>query len=244
MSSSFSANSLATTSTTTPVNIPIPAAISTNQTPNSATTPGSSSPAFKSLFRNLRVGSFKHQPTSPSLAESSTNRQLNLTPTTINEDDTTSTKHSQKSPVVSQPLPISLSRTASSTSTSTFKPASSITTPNSDIKHDYSNCISQLQSAAAQAMVHISHSNSTASTNFSSFSGSLSPPANAPIAAAPILLRGSKLNQSQNSIHSSIASQNSHALSTFKDSNSSSANLNHSDSKKRNFYFRLKLCHS
>jgi hypothetical protein len=58
---------------------------------------------------------------------------------------------------------------------------------------------------------------------------------------APILLRGNKLNQSQNSIHSNLLAQNSNqCLSTFKDSsNSSSANLAHSDSRKCNFFIYI-----
>jgi len=265
LTNSFSSNSIMTTSTsTTPINIPPSNNQATNQTATSSSStgppPGSSSPAFKSLFRNLRVGSFKQQ-TSPCLQESGsiTSRQRNLTPTdTIDETEVLANKQAPNniigSPLISNPIQInSLSRTASSTSTTTFKPTTmssslGVTSPNNDIKNDYSNCISQLQSAAAQAMGHMNHSNNTPATSFSSFSGTLSPPSNSTVNAsanlnmpAPILLRGNKLNQSQNSIHSNLLAQNSNqCLSTFKDSsNSSSANLAHSDSRKCNFFIYI-----
>ena len=249
---------LTTATTTPPVNIPLP---SNNQTANQASSagvpPGSSSPAFKSLFRNLRVGSFKHQ-TSPSIQENSsfTSRQLNLTPTTINESETLTNRHTPNSnigsPIISNPIHNNLSRTASTSSTTTFKPVANvgIISPTNEIKNDYSNCISQLQSAAAQAMGHMNHSNNTPVTSFSSFSGTLSPPGNSTVIAstnlnipAPILLRANKLNQSQNSIHSNILQNNTQCLSTFKDSNSSSVNLAHSDNRKCKYfiYFNILL---
>ena len=259
----MSSNSISS-STTTPITIPTNST-SANNSASSTAPPGSSSPAFKSLLRNLRVGSFKHQTAaSPQLEISNpTNRQLNLTPTTINESE--SIKQQITPPTTStanvNQIPGSLSRTASSTSTTTFKPASTgvgITSPNNDLKHDYSSCISQLQSAAAQAMGHMNHSmgaSANTGSSFSSFSGTLSPPSNNTLhmptltansatsnanTTAPILLRTNKLNQSQTSIHSNIVqnnnqSQQQHVLSTFKDSNtsnSSSANLTYSDSRK------------
>ena len=260
ITNSFSSHSIIvtpSTSTTPPVNIPVS---SNNQAINQASSagapPGSSSPAFKSLFRNLRVGSFKHQ-TSPSIQENSslTSRQLNLTPTTINESETLTNRQTSNnnvgSPLISHPIHNSLSRTASTSSTSTFKPASNlgITSPTSEIKNDYSNCISQLQSAAAQAMGHMNHSNNTAVTSFSSFSGTLSPPGNSTTNAstnlnvpAPILLRGNKLNQSQNSIHSNIVqNNNSQCFSTFKDSINSSSSNSDNRKCKISLFFYMKI---
>lgn len=233
LTTSASSHSISSSSTA-PINIPNNTT-STNTT--NTTNPGSSSPAFKSLLRNLRVGSIKHQtpPTLDSIS-SPASKNLNLTP----QLDSNSSTFLSNSTV--------LMRTAS---TSTFKPTSSTlgvtsppNNPNSEAKIDYSSCISQLQSVASQAINH-----SSTAMNLSSFTGTLSPPAsqsqfsgganaNPTSQTAPILLRSNKLNQSQHSIHSNIVhmGQNQPVMSTFKDIGSPSANLD-----KKCKWFRLYL---
>ena len=229
LTTSASSHSISSASTA-PINIPSNTASSN---PTNTTNSGSSSPAFKSLLRNLRVGSIKHQ-TPPMLdsISSPASKNLNLTP----QLDSNSSTFLSNSTV--------LMRTAS---TSTFKPSSStlgVTSPpnnaNSEAKIDYSSCISQLQSVASQAINH-----SSTAMNLSSFTGTLSPPAsqsqfsaNPSSQTAPILLRSNKLNQSQHSIHSNIVhmGQNQPVMSTFKDIGSPSANLD-----KKCKWFRLYL---
>ena len=68
----------------------------------------------------------------------------------------------------------------------------SVNSPSAERKHDYSNCISQLQSAAAQA---ISSKASSSPANMVSPGDTISMP-------APVMLRNNKFNQSMNSNHS------------------------------------------
>lgn len=229
--------SLQSSNQTTP--IPIIPSASTTASSNTNTNNGSSSPAFKSLFRNLRVGSVKYQQ-SPSITTSgsaaalaglSSNTPNNLTQlnnnlnqqTPINSLDNDNLKQTNLSTATPFLQSISSSNSTSlvrTSSTSTFKPppvASAtigITSPNnSDIKSDYSNCISQLQSNAALALMSSSqHGNS----NITSFTGCLSPSSNSnnnqiPTSTGSVLLRTNKLNQSQHSIHSNILNQSNNA---------------------------------
>jgi hypothetical protein len=190
------------------INIPTSASSHSvvSASPNTISAAGSSSPAFKSLIRTLRMGSMKQ-------TSSNTNQQqqqqqeksskLDILTMPISMDD--------------KPVTPSLSRTAS---TSTFKPLTSstigITTPsNESAKLEFNNCINQLQSASSHML------NPIMPTSVSSFTGTLSPPT---ATIAPVLLRNSKLNQSQHSIHSSYGQQ-APVLSTFKDSPSSSSSF-------------------
>jgi hypothetical protein len=230
--------------------MPLPI-ISSTSTANSAnntnnnTNNGSSSPAFKSLFRNLRVGSVKYQQ-SPSVATSgsaaalaglSSNTPNNLAQpnnnlnqqTPLNSLDNESLKQTNLStatpflPSMSSSNSTSLIRTSS---TSTFKPppvASSTigitSSSNSDIKSDFNNCISQLQSNAALALMSSSQHNNS---NITSFTGCLSPNTNngnnnqIPSSTGSVLLRTNKLNQSQHSIHSNILNQNNNNNNTVQ----------------------------
>lgn len=200
---------------------------------------GSSSPAFISLFRNLR-GSLKHQQGSSSDTNSSFRQStLNQTPIQNYENEPNST-----TPVA---IGQNISKLNRTNSNSTFK----ATSPTNDIKNDYSNCISQLQSAAAQAInssLHQQNSYLTGSnlspseigTHYSELSNS---------APAPVLYRNNKFNQSVNSNHSnnnqhlntlllklnensSNHQNNQPIMSTFKDSSQSIVNNAAIDTRK------------
>lgn len=198
-----------------------------NQTSNNS---GSSSPAFKSILRSLRVGSIKHQPSNVSTASTLTTSTINPASQILNDSNESSKPIINTSGIV---------RTAS---TSTFKPPASSTLgitsaqtnqsaniSSQELKHEYSNCLSQLQSAAAQAINSTHHVN-----NIALYTGTLSTPnacqtnnLNSQQNTNPsIFLKNNKLNQSQTSIHSNIVQQNSTnsanqpILSTFKDINS------------------------
>ncbi|RNA32078.1 hypothetical protein BpHYR1_035365 [Brachionus plicatilis] len=139
------------------------------------------SPALKSLFRTLRVGSLKHQPGSP----------VNQ-PTLQEQTD-----------ILNQKSAINTSSIVRTASTSTFKPAS-VSSP-CDTKPDYPNCINQLQSTAQMAV----------QSNLSSFTGTLSSPANQ--SSNAIVMRNNRLNMSQNSIKSNIVRGSKPCMSTFKE---------------------------
>lgn len=129
-----------------------------------------------------------------------------------------------------QQMIIKMSRTASTSQTgATFKPVSStlgITMPSSTdassstgiVKSElYSNCITQLQST---------HNAMREAQNLTNFTGSLSPLTTTSTTIAPILVRTSKLNQSQTSIHSNFhinAPQKQMTMSTFSPSTSHTA---------------------
>lgn len=175
-----------------PLNIQTP----TTPTSNSAANNANSSPAIKSFFRTLRVGSLKYS--------SSQQQQQQQQQKVEQPNQPIAGLLPNAAQILAVPaISAGLTRTAS---TSTFKPAASTTnnTISSDVKHDYSECIKLLQSTAAQAL---SHTNQQTSKN-------------ATLATNQGLSRSSKNNQSQQSIHSNL---NQPVLSTFKDLNSPTA---------------------
>lgn len=101
--------------------------IPSQKSSESHASPGS--PALKSLFRTLRVGSLKHQPNSP------------INQPTLQEQ----TDILNKKPAINTS---SIVRTAS---TSTFKPANA-NLSSSESRPDYPSCINQLQSTAQLAV--------------------------------------------------------------------------------------------
>jgi len=187
--------------------------------PNTISAAGSSSPAFKSLMRTLRMGSMKQtSSTSNQQQQQDKSSKLDILTMPISVDE--------------KPVTPCLSRTAS---TSTFKPLTSstigITTPNNEsAKLEFNNCINQLQSASSHML------NPTVPTSVSTFTGTLSPPTSS---VAPVLLRNSKLNQSQHSIHSSYGQQQAPMLSTFKDSPSSSSSFDSNQPPKKGKLIRF-----
>jgi len=207
------------TSTTTPTK----QIQSGNSTNNHASSNGNSSPAFKSIFKNLR-GSLKQQSTNSSSQNS------------ININSETEFKNLLTPPT--NPNLNSLTNSSSlirTNSGNTFKTTPlttsvySINSPNTERKLDYSSCISQLQSAAALAKSSIQNSSSpgvnspsTPSNNQSIENPSL----------MPVLFRNNKLNQSIKSNHSSKninanLNANQEVLSSFLigSSDTSTANL-------------------
>lgn len=209
--------------TTQSINIPTSSSSHSvvSASPNTISAAGSSSPAFKSLIRTLRMGSMKQ--------------------TSANTNQQQQPEKSSKLDILTMPISVdekpvtpSLSRTAS---TSTFKPLTSstigITTPsNESAKLEFNNCINQLQSASSHML------NPIMPTSVSSFTGTLSPPTST---MAPVLLRNSKLNQSQHSIHSSYGHQQAPVLSTFKDSPSSSSSFDSNQPQKKGKFIRFIL---
>jgi hypothetical protein len=174
---------------------------------------GSSSPAFISLFRNIR-GSIKH-----GLSNSSEVNSINSSfrQSTLNQTPNQTQIYENEKVDTNQTTPISIVPKISRTnSNSTFK----ATSPSNEIKHDYSNCISQLQSAAAQAINHQQNSSHMAGSNlspsevvgshFSHLTDSISNSA-----PAPVLFRNSKFNQSINSNHSNTNNNNGNHLNNL-----------------------------
>lgn len=139
----------------------------------------SGSPAFKSLFRNLRVGSLKHP--SPSSQANSSSPSIAPPPSIPNAQQ------------LIEELKQHNSQSALTRTSSTFKPPSNLISAGDQMKADYSNCITQLQSAAAQA---VTSSLSTSETT-----------------APSILVRTSRLNHSQTSIKYSPSGK----MTTFKE---------------------------
>jgi hypothetical protein len=187
-SASFSSVSSATA---TPLVTALNQACQSNSA-NPNTTNGNSSPALKSLIRNLR-GSLKY-PQGTNIDISSTSRQSTTQQIYENNDkliETTPTSTFSSAPKLNR-----------ANSNSTFKSSQ----PINEIKNDYSNCISQLQSAAAQAISSTLHqqnsymngnnlSPSEMGTHFADSNMIHSAP-------APVLFRNNKFNQSLNSNHS------------------------------------------
>ena len=134
--------------------------------------PGSTPPAFKALFRNLRVGSLKNPPqAAPTTTTTITvsNKENSAAKHTSGEQveqfgDQTSTDASKH--LMIMPF-VNVSANLGRSSNNTFKPSletspTKINTPTStataaaasfggDLKTDYLNCINQLQTIAAQA---------------------------------------------------------------------------------------------
>lgn len=229
---SISSSSNMNTTSTTP---PFPT--NTNTTSNNNT--GSSSPAFISLFRNLR-GSIKHP--NPNINNNNSINQTSNEPVAnISSTSSFRQSHLNQTPIQQQQIyendmtsvanttPVSIASKLNRTnSNSTFK----ATSPTSEIKMEYSNCISQLQSAAAQAINSSLHqqnsflagsnlSPSELGSHFTESSSSSS--STAPL--APVLFRNNKLNQSLNSNHS--VTQTNHQLNNLiQKLNENTASLN------------------
>ena len=153
-SASFNCVSGITTTTTTPTKQTQPSTNSANQTNNNQAT--NSSPAFKSIFKNLR-GSLKHQ-SQNNINENNDSKNVNNLNPPLQPNNLITNLPSLNNSVSANSS--SLIRTNSG---NTFKNVQapplllttsvySINSPNMDRKcSDYSNCISQLQSAAALA---------------------------------------------------------------------------------------------
>ena len=137
----------------------------------------------------------------------------------------------------------------------------SVNSPSVERKHDYSNCISQLQSAAAQAISSTLPAKMNA--NGVTCTAAAKPNAMTDLSPGPVLFRNSKFNQSLNSSHSNSNINNQQVLnsflvklnegtssnvnaavnsqpqqavfSTFKDLNSPTTACNNMDNKKRKF---------